>query len=128
METPLLWAPKGDPRQPAPIRDNVVEIVVFSERIKRRVHFEEYLSVCCLRTTRFQVVDQGLADLVGQRQSQRRARLRVRDFYGRLCPTKVVQFQCADISHTQSQSVDRKSTRLNSSHQIISYAVFCLKT
>src|SRR5258708_24540768 len=24
-------------------------------------------------------------------------------------------------------SVDRKSTRLNSSHQIISYAVFCLK-
>src|SRR5258708_4709647 len=26
-----------------------------------------------------------------------------------------------------SPSVDRKSTRLNSSHQIISYAVFCLK-
>src|SRR5258708_17777541 len=26
-----------------------------------------------------------------------------------------------------SQSRDRKSTRLNSSHQIISYAVFCLK-
>src|SRR5258708_11268250 len=25
------------------------------------------------------------------------------------------------------QLVDRKSTRLNSSHQIISYAVFCLK-
>src|SRR3990170_7585129 len=25
------------------------------------------------------------------------------------------------------QGVDRKSTRLNSSHQIISYAVFCLK-
>src|SRR5947208_10270319 len=25
------------------------------------------------------------------------------------------------------QIVDRKSTRLNSSHQIISYAVFCLK-
>src|SRR5258708_30279348 len=25
------------------------------------------------------------------------------------------------------QSQDRKSTRLNSSHQIISYAVFCLK-
>src|SRR5258708_35660845 len=28
---------------------------------------------------------------------------------------------------TQSQKKDRKSTRLNSSHQIISYAVFCLK-
>src|SRR5258708_11708609 len=26
-----------------------------------------------------------------------------------------------------SQGLDRKSTRLNSSHQIISYAVFCLK-
>src|SRR5258708_16047994 len=26
-----------------------------------------------------------------------------------------------------SQAGDRKSTRLNSSHQIISYAVFCLK-
>src|SRR5258708_30031313 len=26
-----------------------------------------------------------------------------------------------------SKALDRKSTRLNSSHQIISYAVFCLK-
>src|SRR5947207_10603371 len=26
-----------------------------------------------------------------------------------------------------SQSLDRKSTRLNSSHTVISYAVFCLK-
>src|SRR5258708_32043781 len=29
--------------------------------------------------------------------------------------------------HTRSMAGDRKSTRLNSSHQIISYAVFCLK-
>src|SRR5258708_26983532 len=27
----------------------------------------------------------------------------------------------------RDRAVDRKSTRLNSSHQIISYAVFCLK-
>src|SRR5258708_21887520 len=27
----------------------------------------------------------------------------------------------------QREKLDRKSTRLNSSHQIISYAVFCLK-
>src|SRR5258708_14426006 len=33
-----------------------------------------------------------------------------------------VQFICGVFSFT-----DRKSTRLNSSHQIISYAVFCLK-
>src|SRR5258708_29829442 len=29
--------------------------------------------------------------------------------------------------HFFSEDEDRKSTRLNSSHQIISYAVFCLK-
>src|SRR5207244_13651717 len=28
---------------------------------------------------------------------------------------------------TRAETADRKSTRLNSSHQIISYAVFCLK-
>src|SRR5947208_10443255 len=33
-----------------------------------------------------------------------------------------------DIIHADRHgAVDRKSTRLNSSHQIISYAVFCLK-
>src|SRR5258708_27782356 len=33
----------------------------------------------------------------------------------------------ADASWVESVTSDRKSTRLNSSHQIISYAVFCLK-
>src|SRR5258708_26700575 len=33
----------------------------------------------------------------------------------------------ADVAGGQVQLIDRKSTRLNSSHQIISYAVFCLK-
>src|SRR5258708_9701685 len=31
------------------------------------------------------------------------------------------------IAQPQLPALDRKSTRLNSSHQIISYAVFCLK-
>src|SRR5258708_20320223 len=31
------------------------------------------------------------------------------------------------LSSAKLKSSDRKSTRLNSSHQIISYAVFCLK-
>src|SRR5258708_39640906 len=31
------------------------------------------------------------------------------------------------VSHPDVDGGDRKSTRLNSSHQIISYAVFCLK-
>src|SRR2546429_3135935 len=33
----------------------------------------------------------------------------------------------ADLNHLRSALVDRKSTRLNSSHGYISYAVFCLK-
>src|SRR2546422_11681229 len=44
------------------------------------------------------------------------------------------QLDCCDLlseikgsEHTQYIRVDRKSTRLNSSHGYISYAVFCLK-
>src|SRR5258708_15394274 len=32
-----------------------------------------------------------------------------------------------DAGEQAARRIDRKSTRLNSSHQIISYAVFCLK-
>src|SRR5699024_11657307 len=32
-----------------------------------------------------------------------------------------------EIAHLENKSEDRKSTRLNSSHVSISYAVFCLK-
>src|SRR5258708_10566852 len=35
---------------------------------------------------------------------------------------------CTHDLALQLSLLDRKSTRLNSSHQIISYAVFCLKT
>src|SRR5258708_33656172 len=35
--------------------------------------------------------------------------------------------QLSGLSLAESKHKDRKSTRLNSSHQIISYAVFCLK-
>src|SRR5947207_3720054 len=33
-----------------------------------------------------------------------------------------------DAAATARRNTDRKSTRLNSSHTVISYAVFCLKT
>src|SRR5206468_11232918 len=33
----------------------------------------------------------------------------------------------ADLVHAAAHEIDRKSTRLNSSHDQISYAVFCLK-
>src|SRR5258708_28736323 len=39
-----------------------------------------------------------------------------------------LNFLATGARHDQTRSsIDRKSTRLNSSHQIISYAVFCLK-
>src|SRR5207244_9644395 len=38
-----------------------------------------------------------------------------------------VNFQVGCCSQDHARPRDRKSTRLNSSHQIISYAVFCLK-
>src|SRR5258708_26068921 len=38
------------------------------------------------------------------------------------------EFSLAKLFHGRlGERLDRKSTRLNSSHQIISYAVFCLK-
>src|SRR5260364_174847 len=36
-------------------------------------------------------------------------------------------FQCRPVCSKSPGNRDRKSTRLNSSHQIISYAVFCLQ-
>src|SRR5258708_29589712 len=43
------------------------------------------------------------------------------------CPWPAEQLHQIRFSVIQQRSRDRKSTRLNSSHQIISYAVFCLK-
>src|SRR5256885_10558705 len=49
----------------------------------------------------------------------------------RNCPTSVRQRQCLQRRRTATlrrrDDADRKSTRLNSSHLVISYAVFCLK-
>src|SRR5258708_16398439 len=53
------------------------------------------------------------------------------DFSGRLdklcstTPSRMSQEQAEALIY--GHLIDRKSTRLNSSHQIISYAVFCLK-
>src|SRR5258708_19075473 len=44
---------------------------------------------------------------------------------------KAVDYSCVGVlrgfNNSRPRIRDRKSTRLNSSHQIISYAVFCLK-
>src|SRR5207244_8047659 len=42
-------------------------------------------------------------------------------------PLDVISIVDARMSGILASTIDRKSTRLNSSHQIISYAVFCLK-
>src|SRR5256885_10757374 len=40
---------------------------------------------------------------------------------------QIPQPRIADTAHSLLTQIDRKSTRLNSSHLVISYAVFCLK-
>src|SRR2546430_13215902 len=42
-------------------------------------------------------------------------------------PAKVIWMQLGIRNEGAAQKADRKSTRLNSSHSQISYAVFCLK-
>src|SRR2546429_6180160 len=48
------------------------------------------------------------------------------------CPTvsageEIVQYGFRPLRESRRKRLDRKSTRLNSSHGYISYAVFCLK-
>src|SRR5256885_11092664 len=58
--------------------------------------------------------------LFRSRQSQRVSRCRARDWRP---STRARRSPCVH----PNQDPDRKSTRLNSSHLVISYAVFCLK-
>src|SRR2546422_1969431 len=71
----------------------------------------------------------------------RTAHTRRQQFYPRGSPSSCIAFDChqrSDLArhhylhlprrrHPQEAPRDRKSTRLNSSHGYISYAVFCLK-
>src|SRR5438034_8138119 len=43
------------------------------------------------------------------------------------CPLTRTIFVCGGKPSRTQANIDRKSTRLNSSHTVISYAVFCLK-
>src|SRR5256885_7433720 len=44
-----------------------------------------------------------------------------------ICPGKFVSARVIKSERKNANHSDRKSTRLNSSHLVISYAVFCLK-
>src|SRR5207244_5664220 len=61
------------------------------------------------------------------RKKERVGGFRARFFpgYAQLLQLGILGLRC-DEDRNVWVSVDRKSTRLNSSHQIISYAVFCL--
>src|SRR5690606_41884470 len=61
--------------------------------------------------------------LDGRARSTARAALRAATFHVKRSGPVPVVF----LINTQPRSQDRKSTRLNSSHVKISYAVFCLK-
>src|SRR5256885_9091270 len=52
------------------------------------------------------------------------ARRDLEEFFDRLVPEEASYFTHGSEG---SDDIDRKSTRLNSSHLVISYAVFCLK-
>src|SRR5438034_5174951 len=44
-----------------------------------------------------------------------------------ICADELVRQEAFSSDHVARSKTDRKSTRLNSSHTVISYAVFCLK-
>src|SRR6266571_1065475 len=102
MESPLLGSPKPNSCQQPPILDDVMK-VVSRKRIKRRLHFEEDLAMRRLGTTRFQIVDQSFAHFAGQRQPQWCAGFRLLNFYCRILPMKLIEFQRTNVSNTHSQ-------------------------
>src|SRR5207248_4296356 len=51
----------------------------------------------------------------------------VHDPLGMIATRLEVRVHMISAARSAAQNVDRKSTRLNSSHRTISYAVFCLK-
>src|SRR5258708_22176416 len=69
--------------------------------------------------------------VTGQRDEALRELVSLRDYHLResgMERTVDEHFQeLAELVKGLAVQIDRKSTRLNSSHQIISYAVFCLK-
>src|SRR5256885_11664657 len=85
-------------------------------------------------TTLFRSVNV-VAEAIGKEGGLQAANLKVAELYigalGNLAKTNntmIVPTNLSDVaSVVASAMTDRKSTRLNSSHLVISYAVFCLK-
>src|SRR3712207_8610524 len=77
-------------------------------------------------TTLFRSLEGGAADGAARRRSLR-ARAQVRGSLGESVRPGRRHAPAEPVPARQRAARDRKSTRLNSSHANISYAVFCLK-
>src|SRR5256885_2646617 len=89
----------------------------------------------CHYAASFLPTEEGAARFAGARKTIARFSLR-KYFFAAACtcsgvtcrnPSSIVFTSCGSPSKSEKHARDRKSTRLNSSHLVISYAVFCLK-
>src|SRR5258708_11409393 len=75
-------------------------------------------------TTLFRSLEKLAANGEAEQAARRHAEF-FRDLFAPISSGSPLQLKTESLDHYVLR--DRKSTRLNSSHQIISYAVFCLK-
>src|SRR5258707_15367252 len=100
--------------------DGIVQYLFDEAAVDLQVIDREVLEIAERRQPGAEIIERELAAQFLQRLNEAirlreaRDRRRLRDFE-------------ADLGGIQAAAVDRKSTRLNSSHANISYAVFCLK-
>src|SRR5947208_8868180 len=107
------------PPYPVAFRRDAVELVRLSGRPIRELASELGVSYESLRLwCKQSEIDAGNRDGLSSEEREELRRLRRR--------VKVLEEE-REILKKAAAFLDRKSTRLNSSHQIISYAVFCLK-
>src|SRR5437879_7143585 len=79
------------------------------------------------RVTRWIPIESGNYPYVTARVRAKKAALLSPDVYERMLQMEIPQIARVLSEGAYKTEIDRKSTRLNSSHRCISYAVFCLK-
>src|SRR5258707_1994452 len=96
----------------------------FTVLVLEAAHLDQRMKLSKLLVEKSLVVTVGLGDDLNQRNAAAVALARS------LAKEQGVEFEkgaAEDLAECVSADLDRKSTRLNSSHANISYAVFCLK-
>src|SRR5687768_17709659 len=92
--------------------DQLVSVVLYGSGAEGKLRSTSDVNLILL----LKAFDRGLADQIREPLRLAEAAIKLR-----------VMFLLQDELQPASQALDRKSTRLNSSHGYISYAVFCLK-